>query len=136
MENKKDNNNEAFHYIYSAKEREELLALRTKYLPKEESKIDRLRRMDASVSKKATLWSLVLGIVGALVMGLGMSLAMTSLGEVFGLQNVVAMTVGILVGVLGMVAAALAYPLYSCLVKKERERIAPEILRLTDELMK
>ena len=44
--------------------------------------------------------------------------------------------VGIITGVLGVILAALAYPVYSKVLKREREKIAPEILRLTDELMK
>ena len=42
---------------------------------------------------------------------------------------------GILVGLCGLIMAALAYPLYNRTLKKERERIAPEILRLSDELL-
>jgi hypothetical protein len=34
------------------------------------------------------------------------------------------------------VLVALAYPLYNRVLKKQREKIAPEILRLSDELLK
>ena len=46
-----------------------------------------------------------------------------------------AMVIGIVVGVVGMVLVALAYPLYIRVLTREREKIAPEILKLTDELM-
>ena len=80
--------------------------------------------------------SLVLGIVGALILGTGMSLAMTDIGEIIGLFDGMPMIVGIIVGVIGIVLVCLAYPTYDRIVKKERKRIAPEIIRLTDELMK
>jgi hypothetical protein len=66
-------------------------------------------------------------------MGAGMSLAMTDIGVVLG---GLAMVLGIAVGVVGIVLVALAYPLYNRVLKKQREKIAPEILRLSDELLK
>lgn len=128
--------NEGFHYTYSAKEQEEIKRIRNKYAAPatEEDKMAQLRRLDASVYSKATTAALVVGIIGALIMGLGMSLVMTDIGEAIG--TVVAMIIGIGVGIIGIVLVSLAYPLYSRTLKKEREKIAPEILRLTDELMK
>lgn len=126
-------NKEIFQYTYSAKEQEELRRIRSKYMPKEETKMEQLRRLDASVSQKATMLSLLVGLAGTLVLGLGMSLAMTELGTRFGKM---AMAAGCIVGVIGIGLIAIAYPLYNRVLKKERERIAPEILRLTDELMK
>lgn len=127
---------DGFSYTYSAKEQEELKRIRQKYEPKEENKLEQLRRLDESVTKKATVVSLVLGIMGTLVLGTGMSLAMTNIGSVFGIQGAFAMVLGIVLGIIGMVALVCAYPVYMRILKTERERIAPEILRLTDELMK
>jgi len=93
-----------------------------------------LRRLDASVYSKASTAALAVGIVGALIMGIGMSLVMTDIGTVLG--TVLAMVIGISIGVVGIVLVCLAYPIYNRTLKKEREKIAPEILRLTDELMK
>lgn len=95
-----------------------------------------LRRLDASVSSKATTVALVVGIVGALIMGLGMSLAMSDLSEILGIHQDVGMLLDIIIGVVGIVPVCLAYSLYNRTLKKEREKIAPEILRLSDELMK
>lgn len=127
---------ETFQYTYSAKQQEEIANIRKKYMAPREDKMEQLRRLDRSVGQKATMLSLVLGIVGALMLGLGMSLVMTELGEVFGMSESIALVVGIVIGLCGMVPVALAYPLYNRVLKKERERIAPEILRLSEELMK
>lgn len=127
---------EGFSYTYSAKEQEELKKIREKYQPQEESKLDRLRRMDEAVTKKATMASILIGTIGALVLGSGMSLCMTDIGMLLGLQQMTCMAAGIAVGIVGIVLVALAYPVYLYILKKEQEKIAPEILRLTEELLK
>ena len=53
--------------------------------------------------------------------------------------NVIAqdpMLYGIIIGIVGLLVLSLAYPVYMQVTKKEREKIAPEILRLTEELLK
>lgn len=129
--------NQTFEYTYCAKEREEIKAIRQKYAAQEqpEDKLAAIRRLDAQVTEKATAVSLVLGILGALIMGSGMSLTMTDIGELLGLNATLAMLVGIAVGIVGMVMAGVAYPVYNRIVKTQREKIAPQILRLTDELL-
>ena len=131
-------NNEKFHYTYSAKEQEEIKAIRKTYAAPDENedKMAQLRRLDASVTQKATTVSLVLGIIGALILGTGMSLAMTDIGTIIGLSEGMAMPVGVVIGFVGVVFVCAAYPTYNQIVKKEREKIAPEIIRLTDELIK
>ena len=133
MENK---GNKTFTYTYSAKEQEEIKAIRNKYFAPKEDKMTQLRRMDAAVTQKATTISLAFGIMGALLLGLGMSFTMTDLGEILGAYKEMAMLIGILVGIVGIVLVCTAFPLYNHIIKREREKIAPEILRLTDELMK
>jgi len=125
--------NEQFRYTYSAEQQQEIEHIRKKYLPKEENKMEQLRRLHRSTGQKAQAWAIVIGTIGALILGTGMSLCMTELGAALGGY---AMVVGILVGLVGLVLVALAYPVYNIILKKERERIAPEILRLTDELLK
>lgn len=129
-------NKESFEFTYSAKEQEEIKRIRKKYAApaEEEDKMAQLRRLDASVYSKATTAALVIGIIGALVMGLGMSIVMTDIGAALG--TILAMIVGVGIGVIGIVLICLAYPMYTRTLKKEREKIAPEIIRLTDELMK
>lgn len=129
-----EKNQETFTYTYSAQQQEEIKNIRKKYLAPEEDKMAQLRKLHHSATQKAQVWALVLGVVGALIMGTGMSLVMTDIGAVVGLNK--ALIPGILIGVIGMIPVALAYPTYNRVLKKERQRIAPEILRLSDELMK
>ena len=95
--------------------------------------MEQLRKLDRQASQKAQAWSIALGVIGALILGTGMSIAMT---ELSGFLGGTAMFIGIPVGLIGIVLVALAYPVYNRILKKERQRIAPEILRLTDELLK
>ena len=136
MENNNENN--GFQYAYSAKEQAELKFIREKYTAPTaaEDKMARLRRLDASVTQTAQVIALVFGIIGALILGFGMSLCMTDLGVILGSYRDMAMVVGIIVGVIGGVLASLAYPIYNAIVKAKRKKLAPEIIRLADELMK
>ena len=124
---------EVFNYTYSAKQQEEIQNIRRKYAAPEEDKMEQLRKLDRQTTQKAQAGAIALGVIGALVLGTGMSLAMTDFSVFLGRM---AMLVAIPVGLIGIVLVALAYPLYNRLLKKERQRIAPEILRLSDELMK
>jgi uncharacterized protein YebE (UPF0316 family) len=125
--------NEEFRYTYSAQQQKEVEAIRNKYLPREETKMEQLRKLHAIPTQRAQAASLAVGMIGALILGTGMSLCLTNLGAALGS---LAMVVGIAVGLVGMVLVALAYPLYNRVLKKQREKIAPEILRLSDELLK
>lgn len=124
--------NNSFEYTYSAERQQEIKAIRKKYLPKEEDKMEQLRRLHSIPTQKAQAASIAIGVVGTLILGTGMSLCMTELGAALGH---LAMVIGILVGLFGLVMVALAYPVYNIVLRKERQRIAPEILRLTDELL-
>lgn len=126
-------NKEEFSFTYSAQQQKEIEAIRKKYLPREADKMEQLRKLHAIPTQKAQAAAIAVGVIGALIMGTGMSLAMTELGAAFGS---LALVIGSAVGILGMVPVALAYPIYNRVLKKQREKIAPEILRLSEELLK
>lgn len=126
-------NKDTFKITYSAQEQEEINRIRNKYVPQEPDKMQRLRALDEGVTKKASMHAIVTGILGSLIMGAGMSMAMTDFGEAFGQYR---FFIGIVIGLIGIAVLAAAYPLYQRVLKKERKKIAPEILRLTNELMK
>lgn len=131
-------NKSGFTYTYSAGDQAELKRIREKYTAptEEEDKMMRLRRLDASVTQTAQIVALVFGVLGTLILGFGMSLIMTDLAAILGSYRDMAMVVGIVIGVIGAALASLAYPVYNAIVRARRKRLAPEIIRLTDELMK
>lgn len=122
------NNKDSFSYTYSAGEQEEIKRIREKYLPKEADRMQQIRDLDKSVTTKGTVLSLILGILGTLIMGLGMSMCLVWGEKLF--------VMGVIIGTLGIAALSIAYPVYSYITKKEKERVAPLILSLTEELMK
>ena len=115
-----------FEYTYSASQQSEVQIIREKYLPKEATKLDQLRALDAGVTRRGTAVSLVHGVLYALVLGLGMSCCMVWTGCLF--------VPGVVIGCIGLAGVAATYPIYNRIVKQDREKIAPEILRLTEEL--
>lgn len=117
---------EQFEYTYSAEQQAEIEKIRSKYLPKADDRLERLRKLDESVTKKGTMVGITLGIVGCLLFGAGLSLVL-----VIGEEMVVA---SVLLGVPAIVAMVVAYPLYKMITEREMERIAPQILALTEEL--
>ena len=99
MENRQEQ--EKFSYTYSAKQQEEIKNIRKKYTVPEENKMEQLRRLDSGVMKKAACISLIVGIVGVLIFGMGMSIIMSDIGETINFSKGASMTAGILIGIIG-----------------------------------
>ena len=121
---------ETFTYTYSASQQEEIKHIREKYAPptQTEDKMERLRKLDRDVTKPGTIVALIVGIISTVVMGFGMCCTMVWGDTLF--------VPGIAIGVIGIVDVCISYPLYTRITKKQRDKLAPEIIRLTDELMK
>lgn len=121
---------ETFTYTYSAAQQEEIKRIREKYAPptREEDKMERLRKLDRDVTKPGLTVALAVGIVSTLVMGFGMCCTMVWGESLF--------IPGIVIGVIGIAGICAAYPLYIRVTKRQRDKLAPEIVRLTDELIK
>ncbi len=119
-------NKDSFEYTYSATEQEEIRQIREKYLPQPESRLSQLRRLDASVTRTACMAAVSVGLVGTLVLGAGMSMCLVWEETLF--------FPGIAVGLAGILGIVLAYPVHGYVERKARKRIAPEILRLTENL--
>ena len=121
-----EKNENAVNITYSAEDQKELDAIRSKYLPKtkqQPSNLEQIKKLDAKVESKAMIAGLSMGIISTLIMGGGMSLVL-ALGQP---------VIGIIVGVIGLAGMLAAWPLYQKVLKKEREKAAPEILRLSEE---
>ena len=127
-----------FNYTYSTKQRDEVIAIRKKYTPTEPEDVDNitlLRNIDSEVTRKATVRALTTGVIGALLMGTGMSLLMTDLSSTMGLDSWIALLIGIVLGMVGLIIMCVTYPLYNHILERERARVADEVIRLSDELL-
>lgn len=123
-----ENNKETFEYTYSAEQQAEIEKIKSKYLPKKDDKLAQIRKLDASVTNKATMVGILLGLTGCLMFGGGMSLILVA--------GVDMLIPSLLLGVPGILAMILAYPIHKEVIEKERERVAPQILALMEELGK
>lgn len=123
-------NNKTFSYTYSASQQEEIKKIRDKYTAptQAEDKMEQLRRLDKSVTKPGTVVSLIIGVISALILGIGMCCTMVWGGDLF--------IIGIIIGVFGIIGIICAYPVYSSITKARKEKLAAEIIRLSNELMK
>lgn len=121
-------NKDSFHYSYSAAQQKEIEKIREKYLPPKEDKMEQLRRLDQRVTQKGIIAGITAGIIGSLILGIGMCCCMVWQGIWF--------IPGIFIGLIGIAGICLAYPLHNRVIKKQREKIAPEMIRLTNELTK
>ena len=119
-------NDNTFSYTYSAPENQEVLNIRKKYLPQEETKLEELKRLDRTVRNSGVMEALVVGVVGCLIFGVGMCFGL----GVFGPATWPAVIFG-LVGAVGMV---FAYPVNRQCYNKVKNQHLPRILELTAEL--
>lgn len=125
-------NKNSFEYNYSASEQQEIRRIRKKYLPQDErtNKFELLKKLDSDAEKPGTIVSLVLGVIGTLLLGTGLSCVM-----VWG-SSTLLYVIGVCVGIAGIAALIAAYPAYKKITRKQREKIAPQIISLADELQK
>ena len=120
--------NTTFSYTYSAARNKEVESIRNKYMPREESKLERLKKLDLRVQMAGTIESLCFGIVGALVFGIGMCFFL----DVFA----GAAWLSALFMIIGSLIMIPAYPVYKRIARKTKAELTPEILRLSEEIMK
>lgn len=107
--------------------------IRTEYMEKEHTQLDDLKKLDAKVKRPANVFAYILGSIGAIIMGSGMSLVMTDIGSTIGMEN--AMVPGIIIGVAGMFMSIANYPIYKKILTSRKNKYANQILALSDKIM-
>lgn len=107
--------------------------IRTQYTEKESTQLDALKALDAKVKRPVNVFAYVFGSISAIIMGGGMSLVMTDISQVVGIEN--PMVTGIVIGVVGMVLALINYPMYKKMLSSRKNKYADQILKLSDEIM-
>lgn len=125
-----DKENNKFSFTYSAPteaERREIESIRRQYMDETptESKVERLRALHSMVVGRATALSLAFGVIGLLIFGGGMALALEF--DMFAL--------GIILALIGALPMAMAYPIYKRQISRGKQKYGEEILRLSDEIL-
>lgn len=110
-------NENAFSYTYSAACNQEVLNIRKKYLPQEETKLEELKRLDHLVQNSGVTESLCAGIGGCLIFGLGLCLAMEVIGHIIWL--------GVILGLIGAFGMLAAFPVYRKCFNKAKAQYTP-----------
>lgn len=108
--------------------------IRTQYTEKEHTQLDKLKELDKKVKRPANIFGYTFGSISAIIMGSGMSLVMTEIGSIIGMEN--AMIPGIVIGVIGLIMAIINYPIYKKILNSRRKKYADEIVKLSDDIMK
>ena len=119
--------NNTFSYNYSAARNKEVESIRKKYMPHEESKLERLKKLDLRVQMAGTIESLCFGIVGVLVFGIGMCFFLDVFAGAAWLPA--------LFMIIGTAIMIPAYPIYRRIARKTKAELTPVILRLSEEIM-
>ena len=107
--------------------------IRTQYTERENTQLDALKALDKKVKKPANVFAVIFGSISAVVMGSGMSLVMTDIGSIIGIES--PMFPGIIIGVIGLVMALLTYPMYKKILNSRKKKYASEIIKLSDSIM-
>ena len=107
--------------------------IRTQYVEKEHTDIDELRELDSRVKRPANMFGYFFGSASAIIMGAGMSLVMTDIGETVGIAD--PMIPGIVIGSLGMLMAIINYPIYKSILGSRRKKYADKMIALSDKIM-
>lgn len=107
--------------------------IRTQYTEKEYTGFDELKALDKKVKRPAFVFAYIFGSISSIIMGTGMSLVMTDIGETVGITD--PMVPGIAIGVVGMLMAIINYPIYKGILSSRRKKYADKIIELSDKIM-
>lgn len=107
--------------------------IRSRYTEKKRIELDELKALDKKVNTPANVFAYAFGTLSALVMGSGMSLVMTDIGQKIGVTN--SDLVGIVIGVIGMAMAIANYRIYKYIIGSRRRKYAKEIISLSDRII-
>ena len=101
--------------------------LHTEYSEQRSLEVNKLRSLDNKVKVPASVFAYTFGIIGALILGTGMCLAMKVIGDL--------MAVGIVIGVIGIAMVSVNYPIYMAILKSRKAKYSKEILELSEKIL-
>ena len=101
--------------------------MQSEYSEKQTTKLDTLRELDKKVKNPALIFALVFGIIGSLILGTGMCLAMKIIGD--------DMVLGILIGIVGIAMVSVNYFIYGKILASRKKKYNAQINSLCDEIL-
>ena len=104
--------------------------LANEYAPKDTSKVEALRKLDARAKLPATIFTYTFGIIAALVTGVGMCFSMNVIGS----GTTTMFVLGVIVGIVGLAGMGINYPIYKKMLAKGKQKYAYEIIELAKEI--
>lgn len=104
--------------------------LANEYTPKDTSKVAALKKLDAKAKLPATIFTYTLGIISALILGIGMCLTMDQIGD----STTFMYILGIILGIIGIIGVSVNYPIYKKMLAKGKQKYAFEIVQLAKEI--
>ena len=104
--------------------------LANEYAPKDTTKVVALRKLDARAKLPAIVFAYSFGIISALVLGVGMCLAMGQIGS----GSTGSFVLGIVIGIIGMIGMGVNYPIYRRILENGKKKYAFEIMELAKEI--
>ena len=107
--------------------------IRAQYMEKQPGELDTLRTLDAKVKRPANVFAYLFGSIAAIVMGAGMSLVMTEIGQTLAIPHT--MPLGIAIGIVGLILALVNYPMYKGILNARKKKYGAEILTLSEKIM-
>lgn len=106
--------------------------IKTQYTAKTTTELDELKALDAKVKRPANIFGYVFGSISAIVMGGGMSLVMTDIGNTIGLTD--AFIPGLAIGIAGLIMCLINYPIFKNILSNRRKKYANEIIALSNKI--
>ncbi len=104
--------------------------LANEYAPKDDSKVIALRKLDARAKLPATVFTYSVGILSALIAGVGMCLSMNVIGN----GSSISFVFGVIIGLVGLAGMGINYPVYKKMLAKGKQKYAFEIMELAKEV--
>ena len=110
---------------YKAQIAFEVNQIRNKYLPQDQNKLEQLKKLDKKVTVPGKKAAVIMILISLALIGTGIPLIML-------LKQILA---GTICCVLSLSCAFLIKPVFNFVTEKERTRLAPQIMRLSDEIL-
>lgn len=111
------------------RKRNDIPAFRKDALPaeKEDERYVELKNLEKKIRRPVEIVSFLLGILGILLFGAGLSICLEALKASF--------TLGVVFGILGLFILLVTYPFGKNWLERRKKRYAKKVLALTDSLL-